>query len=55
MSYKSKKTTNLWVAIGAIFLIILLIIWLTVADFAGDTDVAAFIAPAVNSLSSFNL
>lgn len=45
---KKKNQTSLWVAIGAIFLIILLIIWLTVADFAGDTDVAAFIAPALN-------
>ena len=55
MSNKNKKSTSLWVAIGAIFLIILLIIWLTVADFAGDTDVAAFISPAVNSLSFFNI
>lgn len=48
MSDKKKNQTSLWVAIGAIFLIILLIIWLTVADFTGDTDVAAFIAPALN-------
>lgn len=45
MTDKRKKATNLWVAIGAIFLIILLIIWLTVADLTGDTDVAAFISP----------
>ncbi|MDE5555902.1 MAG: hypothetical protein K2J10_12070 [Muribaculaceae bacterium] len=48
MTDKKKKQNSLWVAIGAIFLIILLIIWLTVADFTGDTDVAAFIAPALN-------
>lgn len=48
MSDKKKNQNSLWVAIGAIFLIILLIIWLTVADFTGDTDVAAFIAPALN-------
>ena len=36
---------NIWVAIGAIILIILLIIWLTMADLAGDTDVAALILP----------
>ena len=36
---------NIWVAIGAIVLIILLIIWLTMADLAGDTDVAALILP----------
>lgn len=29
--------------IGVIVLIILLIVWLTVADFTGDTDVAAMI------------
>lgn len=45
MTKESKKNTNLWVAIGAIILIILLLVWLTFADFFGDTDVAAFIAP----------
>ena len=56
MTKKSnKKSTSLWVAIGAIFLIILLIIWLTVADFAGDTNVAAYVAPAINNLSYFKL
>ncbi|MBD5201863.1 MAG: hypothetical protein HDR83_09425 [Bacteroides sp.] len=45
MKKESKKTTSLWVAIGAIILIILLLVWLTFADFFGDTDVAAFIAP----------
>ncbi len=48
---KSRNKTNrasVWVAIGAIFLIILLIIWLTFADLAGDTDVAAFINVAVD-------
>lgn len=42
---KSKSGTSLWVAIGAVVLIILLIVWLTIADFFGDTDVAAFIQP----------
>lgn len=36
---------NIWVAVGGIILIILLIIWLTVADMAGDTDVAACMLP----------
>lgn len=45
MSRKRNKQTNLWVAAGVIFLIILLIIWLTIADMAGDTDVAAYITP----------
>ena len=39
------RKINTWVAIGAVVLIILLILWLTMADAAGDTDVAAFIAP----------
>ena len=45
---KKSKQSSLWVTIGAVFLILLLIIWLTVADFSGDTDVAAFIAPALH-------
>lgn len=44
-SDKKNKKTSLWVAIGAIILIILLLLWLTFADFAGDTDVAAMITP----------
>lgn len=40
---KKRRRSNipLWVSIGAIVLIILLIVWLTVADSAGDTDVSA--------------
>lgn len=37
-----KKSFSVWVAIGAILLIILLVLWLTMADLWGDTDVAAF-------------
>lgn len=44
---KKKSKTPVWVAIGAIFLIILLIVWLTFADLTGDTDVAAFLAPYI--------
>ncbi|MBD5182587.1 MAG: hypothetical protein K2F99_00215 [Muribaculaceae bacterium] len=46
---KRDKTnrTSIWVAIGAIFLIILLILWLTFADLTGDTDVAAYLAPYI--------
>lgn len=43
----NKKTAGVWIAIGAIFLIILLIIWLTFADLTGNTDVAAFLAPYI--------
>lgn len=48
---KSDKNnrTGVWVAIGAIFLIILLITWLTFADLTGNTDVAAFLAPYIVS------
>ncbi len=46
---RTRRTnrTSVWVAIGAIFLIILLIIWLTFADLTGNTDVAAFLAPYI--------
>ena len=44
---RKRNRINIWVAIGAIFLIVLLILWLTVADFTGNTDVAAFISPAL--------
>ncbi len=42
-----KNRPSVWVAIGAIFLIVLLILWLTFADLTGNTDVAAFIAPYI--------
>lgn len=39
---KEKKTrTQIWIAIGAIVLIVLLLVWLTFADLTGNTDVAA--------------
>ncbi|MDE6287900.1 MAG: hypothetical protein K2M00_03840 [Muribaculaceae bacterium] len=41
----SKKNNKVWLAIGAVVLIILLILWLTMADLAGDTDVAAMLPP----------
>lgn len=31
--------TPLWVSIGAVVLIVLLLVWLSVAIFTGDTDV----------------
>ena len=42
-----RNRTSVWVAIGAIFLIILLILWLTFADLTSNTDVAAFLAPYI--------
>lgn len=44
-----RNRINVWVAIGAIILIILLIIWLTFADLTGNTDVAAFLSPYIAS------
>ena len=44
---RKSSRTPVWVAIGAIFLIILLIIWLTFADLTGNTHVAAYLAPYI--------
>lgn len=43
-SDKKKKKANIWLIIGVVVLIALLLIWLSVADMLGDTDVAAFIS-----------
>ncbi|MDE6278108.1 MAG: hypothetical protein K2M06_08375 [Muribaculaceae bacterium] len=51
-SRRKRTRINIWVAIGAIFLIVLLILWLTFADLTGNTDVAAFISPALMPGSS---
>lgn len=40
---RKKNKTSLWLVLAVVFLIVLLIIWLTVVDLLGDTDVAAFI------------
>ena len=47
-----RNHASVWVAIGAIILIILLIVWLTFADLMGNTDVAAFLAPYIVSPST---
>lgn len=44
---KEKSSTNIWLIIGVVVLIALLLIWLTVADFFGDTDVAAMVSSLV--------
>ena len=44
---KSKSGTTVWLVVGVVVLIILLFLWLTIADFFGDTDVAAAIMPAL--------
>lgn len=38
---KDHSGIKLWLVIGVIILIILLLLWLTVVDMLGDTDVAA--------------
>ncbi len=46
MSSKRKNNkAQTWLVIGACVLIALLLVWLTMADLWGDTDVAAMIAP----------
>ena len=43
---KKHNMGKMWLYIGVAVLILLLILWLTIADFWGDTDVAAdFIRP----------
>lgn len=39
----SRTKVNGWLLTGAIVLIVLLLVWLSVAMFTGDTDVAAHI------------
>ncbi len=43
---KNQKALKVWLGIIAVVLIILLFVWLTIADLWGDTDVAAFMAPS---------
>lgn len=54
MKGNGKNNVSAWIVIGVIVLIVLLIVWLTIADFWGDTDVAAFntIEPATNLLKN---
>lgn len=44
---KSKSGTAVWLVIGVVVLIILLFLWLTIADIFGDTDVAAAVMLAL--------
>ena len=44
-SDRKKSSKKVWLAVGVIVLIVLLIVWLTIADLWGDTDVAACIPP----------
>lgn len=40
-----SSKTSIWLFFGVGILILLLLVWLTIADFWGDTDVAAAITP----------
>ena len=40
---KNNGKTSMWIYFGVGILILLLLVWLTIADFWGDTDVAACI------------
>lgn len=46
---KRRVRPNVWLIIGVVILIVLLLLWLTFADIAGDTDVAAQILPLVTN------
>ncbi len=50
-----KSSVSLWLVIGVIVLIVLLFVWLTIADLWGDTDVAAYIPVANNIQSLLNI
>lgn len=50
---KERSKTSVWLAAGVAVLIILLIVWLTVADLWGDTDVAA--RAVMNGVENFNM
>ena len=45
--HRRHRKQQLWISIGAVVLIVLLILWLTIADLWGDTDVDA-ILPLIN-------
>ncbi|MDE5928708.1 MAG: hypothetical protein K2G98_09555 [Duncaniella sp.] len=45
------RRVPLWLVIGVVVLIVLLLVWLTVADLFGDTDVAASVMPAAVGLA----
>lgn len=54
MEKKQKNSkVNFWLLVGVIVLIVLLVIWLTMADLWGDTDVAA--RAIINTSRNFNI
>lgn len=57
MSSKNQRISrpSAWLVVGVIVLIILLIIWLTIADLWGDTDVVAMVLPNVSIIKDLLL
>ena len=49
----NRSKASVWLVAGVAVLIILLIVWLTVADLWGDTDVAA--RAVVNGVENFKM
>lgn len=47
------RRVNTWVAVGAVVLIVILIIWLSIALASGDTDVAASVIRNITPSPSF--
>lgn len=50
MEKRKNSSKNMWVSIGAVVLIILLLVWLTMADLWGDTDVNAIVSPVAGMI-----
>lgn len=48
---RKKSRINGWLLVGVLILIALLLLWLTIADLWGDTDVAALATPVSNFLN----
>ncbi len=48
---KRGNRTSPWLVVGVIVLIVLLIVWLSIADLWGDTDVAAAVMPRLAFLA----
>ncbi len=44
---RKRHDANFWTAVGAVVLVLLLLFWLTMADFLGDTDVAMISLPVI--------
>lgn len=50
---RRRRRVNRWVAVGAVVLIVILIIWLSIALASGDTDVAASVIRNITPSPSF--